>query len=234
MSTGRVHSIQSLGAVDGPGVRYVVFLQGCPLRCRCCHNPDTWDPTGGQEYQAEELVQQALRYREYFGKDGGITLSGGEPLLQAEFCRDLFRLCHREGLNTCLDTSGILLTDPVKELLLYTDRVLLDVKYTDDKAYRDNVGCALQPVLDFLAYLNEHRIPTTLRQVIVPTVNDDKENVLRLRDIARAHPCVDKVELLPFHKVCQVKYDQMGIAFPFADRPVPTKEQMTELQKLLS
>lgn len=233
MSVGRIHSIQSLGAVDGPGVRFVVFLQGCPLRCHCCHNPDTWDVTGGQEQEAAALVKKALRYREYFGRDGGVTLSGGEPLLQAEFCEEFFRLCHQEGLSTCLDTSGILLTDPVKALLSHTDRVLLDIKYTGEELYRKYVGCSYQPVLDFLDYLDEQSIKTTLRQVIIPTVNDDEENIRRLREIARAHPCVDKVELLPFRKVCQVKYDELGISFPFGDKPEPTAERMAQLKQML-
>ena len=125
---GRVHSIQSMGTLDGPGVRFVIFLQGCPLRCSCCHNPDTWDINGGREYSAEELISRALRFREYFGKDGGITVSGGEPLLQTEFIKELFALAHEQGLHTCLDTSGCILNDKVKDLLSVCDRVLLDIK----------------------------------------------------------------------------------------------------------
>ena len=129
---GRVHSIQSMGTLDGPGVRFVIFLQGCPLRCKCCHNPDTWEYDGGNEYSAEELVKRALRFKEYFGEEGGITVSGGEPLMQADFVRKIFELCRESGLNTCLDTSGCVLNDKVKALLEVTDRVLLDVKYSSD------------------------------------------------------------------------------------------------------
>lgn len=229
MRNGRIHSIQSLGAVDGPGIRFVVFLQGCHLRCQCCHNPDTWAMDGGTEYTPEEIVEKAKRYREYFKDKGGITLSGGEPLLQAAFVRDVFALCRKEGIHTCLDTSGSVLTDEVKAALAETDRVLLDWKYTDDAAYRAHVGCGIEPVAAFLAYLNEKRIPVTLRQVIIPTVNDTAENVRRLGAVAAAHPCVDKVELLPFRTICQTKYDNMGIPFPFGSLPEPTAEEMARL-----
>ncbi len=229
--TGKVHSIQTLGTLDGPGVRFVVFLQGCNLRCRCCHNPDTHAISGGREYTAQEIVTEALRYREYFGAEGGITLSGGEPLLQAEFAREVFSLCHKEGLNTCLDTSGSVINDAVISLLDECDRVLLDYKYTTDELYRENVGCSIEVVLKFLELLQEKNIPTTLRQVIIPTKNDDIMSIRALKEVADAHPCVDKVELLPFRKICQVKYDSLGIAFPFADIPEPTKEAMETLKK---
>ncbi len=230
---GRIHSIQSLGTVDGPGVRFVAFLQGCPLRCGCCHNPDTWDTQGGKEYTPRELVEKAARYREYFGATGGITLSGGEPLLQADFCREVFALCHEAGLHTCLDTSGCILNDSVRSLLQKTDRVLLDIKYTTDEDYRAYAGCSLASVLSFLSYLNEQGIPTTLRQVTVPTLNDSEDAIVALQEIARAHACVDRVELLPFRKICQVKYDNMGIPFPFGHLPEPKADRMKELEAIL-
>lgn len=233
MTTGRVHSIQSLGTVDGPGVRFVAFLQGCPLRCHCCHNPDTWSLDGGTVYEPAELVRRAVRYREYFGQAGGVTLSGGEPLLQAAFAREVFALCHEAGIHTCLDTSGCLLTEECRALLAETDRVLLDIKYTSDALYRAHVGCSLDAPLAFLAHLNAQHIPVTLRQVIVPTVNDTAENVRALRAIAAAHPCVDKVELLPFRKLCQVKYDEGHIPFPFGHLPEPTAAAMAALNRVL-
>ncbi len=229
---GRVHSIQSLGTLDGPGVRFVIFTQGCPLRCGCCHNPDTWDIDGGTEYTAEELISRAVRYREYFGRDGGITVSGGEPLMQTEFVRKLFSLAHGEGINTCLDTSGCILTDSVRLLLDVTDRVLLDIKYTTDAAYRENVGCGIAAPLTFLDCTTEKGIPVTLRQVIIPTKNDTEDSVRALRDIAEAHPNVDKVELLPFRKMCESKYKSMGIDFPFASVPEPTRGEMETLEKI--
>ncbi len=233
INVGRVHSIQSLGALDGPGIRFVVFLQGCNLRCGCCHNPDTWEVSGGSEYTPAEIVEKASRYREYFGNEGGITVSGGEPLLQADFVKEIFELAHKERINTCLDTSGSILNDKVKALLTVTDRVLLDLKYTSDADYRKYVGCSIERPFEFLSYLNEKNIPVTLRQVIIPTLNDNEENILKLKYIAKAHACVDKIELLPFRKICQVKYDKMGIDFPFADIPEASKEKTTELEKLL-
>lgn len=233
MITGNVHSIQSLGTVDGPGIRFVVFMQGCNLRCGCCHNPDTWEMSGGTQYTAQEIVDKAVRYKEYFGEAGGITLSGGEPLLQAEFAYELFNLCHKEGVNTCLDTSGSILNDSVKKLLTVTDRVLLDIKYTSDEQYRENVGCSIEKPLEFLAYLNTQKIPTTMRQVIIPTLTDNEETVKALRAIADKNPCVDKIELLPFRKICQTKYDNMGLTFKFGHLPEPSHEQMKKLNEYI-
>ena len=230
---GRIHSFQSLGTVDGPGVRCVVFMQGCPLRCKCCHNPDTWDFSGGKEFVPEQVLQKVIRFKEYFGEDGGITVSGGEPLMQSEFVTELLSLCHANGINTCLDTSGCLINDSVKDLLKKTDRVLLDIKYTSDDDYEQNVGCHFSAVFEFLSLLNEMKIPTTIRQVIIPTANDSEENIKRLKEIANKHKCVDKIELLPFRKICQVKYDNMKLAFPFGDKKEPTAECMDKLNQLL-
>lgn len=232
--TGHVHSLQSMGTLDGPGVRFVVFLSGCPLRCGCCHNPDTWALSDGTEHTAAELVERATHFREYFGREGGVTLSGGEPLLQAPFAREVFALCHEAGINTCLDTSGCLWNDDVKALLEVTDRVLLDIKYTSDDLYRAHVGCGMDAPLRFLDELNARGIPVTLRQVIIPTLNDNEQNIRTLRAIADAHPVVDKIELLPFRKICQVKYDNLGLNFPFAHLPEPTRERMGELEALLA
>ena len=231
---GYIHSIQSLGTVDGPGVRFVAFMQGCPLRCKCCHNPDTWDMRGGTEYSPEDLAKKAVRYKDYFGRDGGITLSGGEPLCQSEFCLEVFRLCHAEGINTCLDTSGTALNDSVKALLSHTDRVLLDIKYTTDESYKENVGCSIDLPLRFLSYLDDNNIPTTVRQVIIPTVNDTKENILALKAITSSYKCVDKTELLPFRKICQTKYDNMSIPFPFGHLPEASKDTMEALTYILN
>ena len=228
-----VHSVQSLGTLDGPGVRFVVFLQGCHLRCKCCHNPDTWQLQAGEELPAAELARRAARYREYFGNDGGITLSGGEPLLQAESAYELFSLCHEAGIHTCLDTSGAVMNDAVRRLLTVTDRVLLDIKYTDDAAYRENVGCSINLVMEFLNLLETMKIPTTLRQVIIPALNDTGENILALKRLRDDYACVDSVELLPFRTLCQTKYDALSIPFPLRETPEPTREKMAQLQELL-
>lgn len=231
MNKGFVHSIQTLGALDGPGVRFVVFFQGCNLRCGCCHNPDTWELSGGTEYGADEIVNKAARYKNYFGKDGGITLSGGEPLLQPEFAKEIFDGCRQNGINTCLDTSGSILNDDIKILLSFTDRVLLDIKYPTDALYLKHVGCSIHASLEFLGYLNKKNIPTTLRQVIIPGLNDTDENIKFLNGLVNDHPCIDKVELLPFKKMCQVKYDKLGMKFKFADLPEPTQELMEILNR---
>ena len=231
--TGFVHSIQSLGTLDGPGVRFVVFLSGCNLRCHVCHNPDTWECGIGTEYTPDEIIEKAVRYREYFGAEGGITLSGGEPLLQAEFAKEIFTLAKEKGINTCLDTSGSIISDKVKKLLSVTDRVLLDIKYTSDAEYRKYVGCSIDVPLSFLDCLDRMGIPTTVRQVIVPTVNDSTESIKELKNITRGRSSVDKIELLPFKKICSTKYENMGIPFPFADKPTPTKEDMERLNSVL-
>ena len=229
-AVGKIHSLQSLGTLDGLGVRYVVFMQGCNLRCKCCHNPDTWDLSGGTEYTAAEIYDKVNRFREYFRENGGITISGGEPLLQAEFCTELFSLCKNSGINTCLDTSGSILNENVKKLLNVTDRVLLDIKYMDNELYEQNVGCTIHRVMEFLQYLNEQKIPTTVRQVIIPTVNETDENIEFLKQTAEKYNCIDKIELLPFRKVCQTKYDALNIDFPFKDIPEPTNEKIAELK----
>ncbi len=227
---GRIHSIQTLGTLDGPGVRFVVFMQGCNLRCKCCHNPDTWSMTDGKTYTAQQIVEKAERYREYFGKEGGITFSGGEPLLQADFVREVFALCHERCINTCLDTSGSILNEEVKALYMLTDRVLLDIKYTSEELYIENVGCSIKKPMETLAFLDKMHIPVTLRQVIIPTINDNAENIKKLNKIVKEHCCVDIIELLPFKKLCQMKYDKIGIEFPFAHLPEPSIELINELK----
>lgn len=233
MIKGRVNSFQSLGAVDGPGIRFVVFMQGCNLRCGCCHNPDTWEIAVGEEYTPEEIVAKVKRYKEYFGENGGITISGGEPLLQSQFVSEVFKLCHNENINTCLDTSGSVLNDNVKELLTVTDHILLDIKYTNEDMYKEYVGCSLQTVLDFLEYVNIKNIPVTLRQVIIPGLNYNEENMLKLKDIKAKFSCVKKIELLPFKKLCSEKYQRLGVNFAFDNYPEPQKTDMLKLEELL-
>ena len=230
---GFINSFQSLGATDGPGIRFVVFMQGCNLRCGCCHNPETWECATGKQFDAKDVFDKVKRYKEYFGKDGGITVSGGEPLLQAEFVTELFTLCKSDGINTCLDTSGSKLDDKVLTLLSCCDRVLLDIKYTQDDLYQKYVGCSIDKPLYFLDELNKRNIPTWLRQVIIPTLNDDIQNIEKLKEIAKTHACVEKVELLPFRKICKSKYDNMGIEFPFEKYDIPGKETMNKLNEIL-
>ena len=231
---GHINSIQSLGTLDGPGIRYVIFFQGCNLRCGCCHNPDTWNINEGKIISAEELINNAKRYKEYFKNSGGITISGGEPLLQAEFAKEIFELAHKENINTCLDTSGSILNEHVKELLDVTDYVLLDIKYTSNDLYLKHVGCNLDKVLEFLSYLNKLNKHTVIRQVIIPSLNDSIEDVLKLKEIISNYSCVRKIELLPFKKICQSKYDNLNIEFKFKDLDTPSKELIEQLNNLIN
>ena len=228
---GRIHSFQSLGTVDGPGVRAVVFMQGCPLRCVCCHNPDTWDINGGKETTVEELISKIRRLKAYFGHQGGVTVSGGEPLMQTAFVKELFAACRAEGISCALDTSGCILNNEVEELLELCDIVLLDYKYTSSEDYKNNVGCSLERVDAFLDKLEQMNKRVWLRQVIIPGLNDNEKSVEKLYAIAEVHKCVEKVELLPFRKLCIEKYKEMGIEFPLAHVPEADAELLSRLQR---
>jgi pyruvate formate lyase activating enzyme len=231
--TGKIHSTQSLGTLDGPGVRFVVFLQGCPLRCACCHNPDTWSLEGGVPRSPEDLFREILRYRSYFGEDGGVTVSGGEALLQPEFTAALFSLCREAGIHSCLDTSGCIINPAVKKLLSLTDLVLLDIKYTSEEEYRRYVKGSYQGTLAFLSLLEEMKIPSWLRQVIIPGINDGEENLDRLAALAASHIWVKKTELLAFRKLCVSKYESLGIPFPFGDYPEASQSLIDQLSQNL-
>lgn len=231
---GKIHSIQSLGTLDGPGIRFVVFMQGCNLRCHCCHNPDTWEVNNGKEISDEDLINKAIRYKEYFKDNGGITVSGGEPLLQAKFVYEVFKKAHENNINTCLDTSGCILTDDVKLLLTQTDRVLLDIKYCNDDLYQKYVGCKLNSVIDFLSYLDRCNIHITLRQVIIPSLNNNIENINFLKSLKNTYKCVDNIELLPFKKMCESKYDNLNIDFKFKDKNEPDEVLMKKLNDMLN
>ena len=228
---GRIHSFQSLGTVDGPGVRAVVFMQGCPLRCACCHNPDTWDFGGGKIVSAEEIFRKIQRLRAYFGKDGGVTVSGGEPLLQADFVAELFSLCRADGISCALDTSGCVYNESVERLLSLTDLVLLDYKYTNDTDYKKYTGMSMQTAEDFLARLDALGKRVWIRQVIIPTLNDSEESVRRLYALSERYSCIEKTELLPFRKLCVEKYRALGIDFPLENIPEASEELIERLKR---
>lgn len=233
MMKGRIHSLQSLGTVDGPGVRCVVFMQGCPLRCICCHNPDTWDFSGGEETDSDELCRRILRFRPYFGKDGGVTVSGGEPLMQAEFVAAFFSELKANGIHTALDTSGCIMNDGIQKLLDVTDLVLLDHKFPTEAEYFNNTRAHLTDVEVFLSELDRRHIPTWLRRVIIPGKTDGEISVRRLNETARKFRCVEKIELLPFRNFCKEKYDTLGIPFLLGGVDPPRKETMEKLTALL-
>lgn len=230
----RIDSIQSLGAVDGPGVRFVLFMQGCPLRCEYCHNPESWDMSGGEEMSLSEIMEKLHRYRNYFGKDGGLTVSGGEPLCQAEFVYELFKLCHYYGINTALDTSGCILNDTVKKVIAETDTVLLDYKMTNADDYKKHIGCDIEKVNEFLDYLESEKKTVWLRHVVVDGITNSDENAIFLKKLKGKYTCIKKIELLPFHKMCIEKYERLGIDFPLKDTKETSDERIQELYQIIN
>ncbi len=230
--TGRIHSLQTMGAVDGPGLRGVVFMQGCPMRCVYCHNPDTWTFEGGQEISAEDMCRKLLRYRTYY-KNGGVTVSGGEPLMQSEFVAELFRLLREEGLHTALDTSGMASAEAARRVLPYTDLVLCDIKFPTDEMYRTHTGMPMQPVLDFLSEVEQAGVPFWVRHVVVPRLTDSDEEVRSIAEIARQFKGFEKLELLPFKKMCLTKYQAMNIPFPLESVPECSPGRIKELYAML-
>ena len=226
---GRVSSLQSLGTVDGPGLRYVIFLQGCPLRCVYCHNPETWDPAGGREYAPEELVEKVLRCRAYFGEQGGVTVSGGEPLLQAPFVAELFRQLKAAGVHTALDTSGAGDLKQAAQVLDWTDLVLLDLKFPDEAGYRQYCRGSWAQTQAFAALAGEKRVPLWVRHVVVPGLNDSLEDLRAIKAQAESLPGFQKLEWLPFHNMCLEKYQQLGLPFPLADTPAMEDQDLARL-----
>ena len=226
--TGKIHSFQSLGTLDGPGVRFVVFMHGCNLHCGYCHNIDVCK---GEytEYSPNEIFDKVIRYKEYFADNGGITVSGGEPLLQAEFVNELFTLCKNDGINTVLDTSGSLWNDNIDKLIDNTDLILLDIKMTNDDNYLKHIGCSMKLPLDFLDKIQEKGKKCWIRYVVVEGLNDSNKDIEYLRDIINRYDCIEKIELLPFKKICITKYDEMGIEFPFKDYPETSKKTIDRL-----
>ncbi len=236
---GRIHSFESFGTVDGPGIRFVVFLQGCPLRCQYCHNPDTWG-NGGKEYTPQEVARLALKYKNYFGDKGGVTVTGGEPLLQMEFVTELFALLKAEGLHTCADTSGFTFRkdDPAcvekhKKLLEVTDLFLLDVKHIDEEKCKALTGQSNANTLAFAKFLSDHQKPTWIRQVLVPSLTDDEEDLKKTKAFIDGLKNVERVEVLPYHTMGAVKYERLGIAYPLAGVQSPSKEQVAKAKEIL-
>lgn len=230
---GNIASFETMGLVDGPGVRFVAFLQGCPLRCAYCHNPETWDPKVGKiQMTPEELVKKIKRYRVYFKDGGGVTISGGEPLLQAKFVTEVFKLCKQEGIHTCLDTSGY--GDDYDELLDYCDLIILDVKELNPDKYKNLVGKEIDKFSKFLKTCQEKNKKMWFRQVIVPGYNDTKESVLALKEFADNFSNIEKIELLPYHTMAIKKYKELGIPYRLSEVPAMDKKKCKDLEKYLN
>ncbi len=235
MVKGRIHSIESMGLVDGPGIRVVVFMQGCALRCLYCHNPDTWTAEGKdvEEYTPEELVNKIARFRSYFERSGGgITFSGGDPLRQPEFLKESLRLCKEKGIHTTLDTSGVGFGD-YEEILKYTDLVLYDVKHLTADGYKEMTGLAMDETTKFLEACKKRGTKLWIRQVVVPGMTDSEEYMLKLRDFIKGLDNVEKVELLPYHLLGVNKYETLGIKYRLDGVEAMDKEKCKELYKLL-
>lgn len=232
-SKGYIHSLQSLGTVDGPGVRAVVFGEGCPLRCAYCHNPDTWECRESDLVEADEIAEKILRLYPYI-KDGGVTFSGGEPCLQAEFFATLAERLKERGLHIAVDTCGEVYNESVERLLSLTDLVLLDIKMTDEESYANHTGGSLRRVMSFLDMLENKGIEVWVRHVVVPNINDSREDIEKLARLISGHRCVKRVELLPFKTLCKEKYKSLGIKFPLEDTPQMSESECAILQEYLN
>ena len=239
MTLGNVHKIESFGLVDGPGVRCVVFLKGCALRCRFCHNPDTWDGTGGVAWEPARLVERVLRFRPYWSADGGVTVSGGEPLLQIDFLIEFFRLLKKEGVNTCIDTAGQPFRDDpawmakFEELMQYTDLVMLDIKDIDNEAHISLTGKPNTNILEMARWLSDHGKAMWIRHVLIPGLTDDEDNLRRTGEFIATLKTVKKVENLPYHSLGVSKYEDLGIPYTLMDAVPPTPAQKQRADELL-
>ena len=228
---GRIHSVETCGGVDGPGIRYVIFTQGCLLRCQYCHNPDTRAPHGGREVTVNELIDDIKTYHSYLTySGGGVTISGGEPLLQPEFVRELFRRCQELGIHTALDTSGFPNFEASKPVLDYVDLVLLDIKSFDPEIYHRVTSVAIEPTLHFAQHLSDTRHPTWIRFVLVPGLTDDHANVNGLAQFVATLNGVENVEVLPFHKLGEYKWKELGFTYTLGDINPPTSEQIESIK----
>ena len=237
--TGRIHSFESFGTVDGPGIRFILFMQGCPLRCLYCHNPDTW-AGGGKEYTVDEVITRALKYKNYFGEKGGITVSGGEPLLQIDFITELFTQLKSKGIHTCIDTSGITFraadaacVEKHEKLMQVTDLVLLDIKHIDENACQTLTGQSNQNTLAFAKFLSERGTKMWIRQVLVPGYTDGEETLVKTRAFIDTLATVEKVEVLPYHTMGEVKYKNLGMQYPLAGVEAPSKEKIANAKRIL-
>ncbi len=236
---GYVHSLESFGSVDGPGVRYLIFLSGCSMRCQFCHNPDTWEMNAGCAYTADGLLKKALRFREYWGTEGGITVSGGEPLLQIEFLTELFQKAKVKGVHTAIDTSGSPFSrkEPFfgkfQELMKYTDLLLLDVKQMDEEKHRVLTGRTNQNILDLARYLSEIKKPVWIRHVLVPGRSDFDGDLQKLHAFIQTLHNVERVEVLPYHTLGAYKWKELGYEYPLEGVEPPSAERIRNANQIL-
>ena len=235
----RVHSVETFGLVDGPGVRFILFLHGCPFRCQFCHNPDTWASQKFEEWTPQQALDRALRFEPYWGKDGGITVSGGEPLVQIDFLLEFFKLAKAAGINTCIDTSGACFTreepffSKFNELMKYTDLVMLDLKQTDTEKHKELTGRTNENILDMAKYLSDIGKDMWIRRVLVPNLTNDDNELNNLYSFISSLKTVKKVEILPYHTLGIFKWENLGIKYPLEGYKPPTKEEVEKAEKIL-
>lgn len=237
--TGHVHSIESFGTVDGPGIRFVLFLKGCPMRCQYCHNPDTWAGGGGSPMTAEEVLQEYQRTKHFYTQ-GGITVTGGEPLVQMDFVLELFQKAHKQGIHTCLDTSGITfrpddtdLLEKFDRLTDATDLVMLDIKHIDPEKHLEICGQPQDNILAFARYLDSRHVPVWIRHVVVPGLSDKEDDLFRLGQFIGTLHNVKALDVLPYHDMGKVKYHRLGLPYALEDTPALSKEQAILARKTI-
>lgn len=239
MASGYIHSLETFGLVDGPGVRFVVFLQGCKMRCRYCHNPETWNSNCGTEYSAKALFDKAVRYKSYWKDNGGITVSGGEPLLQIDFVTELFSHAKKSGIHTTLDTSGQPFSEngewfeKFSKLMNVTDLVMLDIKDIDDDTHIKLTGHSNKNILKMAKWLSQNGKTMWIRHVLVPGITADEQKLKRLKSFIDTLETVEKIEVLPYHTLGKFKWDKLGITYSLDNTPTPTHEQISNAEKLL-
>lgn len=239
MIKGFIHSTESFGSVDGPGIRFLIFLQGCPMRCQFCHNPDSWKTGVGEEKTADELLDQAERFRSYWGDKGGITVSGGEALLQIDFLIELFEKAHQRGINTCLDTSAQLFTrngvffEKFQRLMAVTDTVLLDIKHINDEAHRKLTKHTNRNILDCARYLSDIKKAVWIRHVLIPGITDKDEYLMELRNFLKTLDNIQRIDVLPYHTMGIYKYEKLGIDYPLKDVLPPSTDRVENAKRIL-
>lgn len=232
---GKIHSFETFGTVDGPGIRFIVFMKGCPLKCKYCHNRDTWSAEGAKLYTAKEVMTEINKYRNFIDSSkGGVTVSGGEALIQPQFVLELFKLCKEEGIHTAVDTSGYVNVEDVKEVMEYTDLVLLDLKHADELKHRDLTGVDNDKIKRFTQYLCEINKPVWIRYVLVPGYTDDEEDLLAAHDYLKKFKNIEKIEVLPYHSMGKIKWENLNVDYPLEGVRTPTNDEVERARNILT
>ncbi len=239
MTTGYIHSIETCGTVDGPGLRYVIFLQGCPMRCQYCHNPDTWEPGKGQQMTVDEALKKFYSNLPFY-KNGGVTVTGGEPMMQMDFLIELFSKLKEDGVHTCLDTSGIMfqpdhpnVMGKIEQLMEVTDLVMLDIKHIDDEKHKVLTAHSNERILAFAKYLEEKKIPVWIRHVVVPGITLYKDYLERLGEFIASLNNVKALDVLPYHSMGKVKYESLNMEYPLKDTREATKQEAAAAKSII-